>query len=44
NQYLPKMNDFQKIGIYFVIALILSTLTFEYFEKPVAKWIKSKVK
>ncbi|MGV0937215.1 acyltransferase family protein [Empedobacter falsenii] len=44
NQYLPKINDFQKIGIYFVIALILSALTFEYFEKPVAKWIKSKVK
>lgn len=44
NQYLPKINDFQKIGIYFVIALILSALTFEYFEKPVAKWIKDKVK
>ncbi|MGV0919497.1 acyltransferase family protein [Empedobacter falsenii] len=44
NQYLSKINDFQKIGIYFVIALILSALTFEYFEKPVAKWIKSKVK
>ena len=44
NQYLPKINDFQKIGIYFVIALILSGLTFEYFEKPVAKWIKNKVK
>ncbi|MGV0997330.1 acyltransferase family protein [Empedobacter falsenii] len=44
NQYLPKINDFQKIGIYFVIALILSALTFEYFEKPVAKWIKNKVK
>ena len=37
-------NQFQKIGIYFVIALILSALTFEYFEKPVAKWIKNKVK
>ncbi|MBY0068227.1 acyltransferase family protein [Empedobacter falsenii] len=44
NQYLPKINDFHKIGIYFVIALILSALTFEYFEKPVAKWIKDKVK
>nr|WP_314543909.1 acyltransferase [uncultured Empedobacter sp.] len=44
NQYLPRINDFHKIGIYFVIALILSALTFEYFEKPVAKWIKSKVK
>lgn len=44
NQYLPKIDDFQKIGIYFVIALILSGLTFEYFEKPVAKWIKNKVK
>ena len=44
NQYLPKINDFQKIGIYFVIALILSALTFEYFEKPFAKWIKNKVK
>ena len=44
NQYLPKINDFQKIGIYFIIALILSALTFEYFEKPVAKWIKNKVK
>jgi len=44
NQYLPRINDFHKIGIYFVIALILSALTFEYFEKPVAKWIKDKVK
>ncbi len=44
NQYLPKINDFHKIGIYFVIALILSALTFEYFEKPVAKWNKNKVK
>lgn len=44
NEYLPPINDFIKIGIYFTIALILSALTFEYFEKPVAKWIKEKVK
>ncbi|WP_413532928.1 acyltransferase family protein [Empedobacter brevis] len=44
NQYLPAINDFMKIGIYFAIALILSSLTFEYFEKPVAKFIKEKVK
>ena len=44
NQYLPAINDFAKIGIYFIVALILSALTFEYFEKPVAKWIKEKVK
>lgn len=44
NQYLPAINDFLKIGIYFAVALILSALTFEYFEKPVAKWIKEKVR
>jgi peptidoglycan/LPS O-acetylase OafA/YrhL len=44
NQYLPKMNDFTKIGIYFITALILSAIIFEYFEKPVAKWIKQRVK
>ena len=44
NQYLPKLNDFSKIGIYFIVALILSALIFEYFEKPVARWIKEKVK
>ncbi|WP_312555307.1 acyltransferase family protein [Empedobacter brevis] len=44
NQYLPPINDFTKIGIYFIVALILSALTFEYFEKPVAKWIKEKSK
>ncbi|WP_282628939.1 acyltransferase family protein [Empedobacter sedimenti] len=42
NQYLPKLNDFSKIGIYFIVALILSALIFEYFEKPVARWIKNK--
>ena len=42
NQYLPKINDFQKIGIYFVIALILSALTFEYFENPLRSGSKIK--
>lgn len=42
NQYLPKMNDFTKIGIYFTVALFFSWLIFEYFEKPIAKWIKTK--
>lgn len=44
NQYLPKINDFSKIGLYFIVALIFSALIFEYFEKPVAKWIKQRVK
>ncbi|MEG0189127.1 MAG: acyltransferase [Algoriella sp.] len=43
NQYLPAINDFSKIGLYFIIALILSILIFEYFEKPVAKWIKNRL-
>lgn len=42
NQYLPQLNDFIKIGIYFTIALIFSWLVFEYFERPLAKWIKNK--
>ncbi len=42
NQYLPAINDFTKVGLYFFVALIISALLFEFFEKPVAKWIKSK--
>lgn len=43
NQYLPKINDFTKIALYFVVALFLSAIIFEYFEKPIAKWIKKTV-
>ena len=41
NYIVPQGNDFIKIGVYFIIALILSVLCFEYFEKPLAKKIKN---
>lgn len=42
NLYFTSLNDFVKIGLFFTIALILSWIIFEYFEKPIAKWIKTK--
>lgn len=44
NLWFPDLNDFVKIGLYFVVAIVLSILTFEYFEKPINKWIKKKYK
>lgn len=41
NYLVPEGNDFIKIGVYFSIALVLSILCFEYFEKPLAKKIKA---
>lgn len=42
NHFFPEFNQFMKIGIYFTTALILSAFCFEYFEKPMNKWIKKK--
>ena len=42
NYIFPTGNDFIKIGAYFIVALVLSILCFEYFEKPLAKKIKAR--
>ncbi|WP_395091736.1 acyltransferase family protein [Vaginella massiliensis] len=44
NLWLVNVNDFVKIGIYFLVSLFLSFITFEYFEKPINRWIKKKYK
>jgi len=43
NYFFTTGNDFIKAGSYFIVAIILSILCFEYFEKPLAKWIKNKI-
>lgn len=43
NYIFPEGNDFIKILIYFITAILLSILCFEYFEKPLAKKIKTKL-
>ena len=40
NYLVPEGYDFIKVGVYLAIALLLSVLCFEYFEKPLAKKIK----
>ena len=42
NLWFPELNDFVKIGLYLIVSLGLSILTFEYFEKPINRWIKNK--
>ncbi|WP_322970475.1 acyltransferase [Faecalibacter sp. LW9] len=41
NYFFPEGNDFIKIGAYFILAIMLSIICFEYFEKPLAKKIKT---
>ncbi len=44
NLWFPELNDFLKVILYFIFSILLSIITFEYFEKPINRWIKKKYK